>query len=291
LLTTFSVQALLIANDQFKDRDISSLYMKIQRMVKTATKLSLVSDFMFDGLVPMAFGQANTVLQYALRWSDLYCAKIGDSALINTEAVMARRIHENQRCPSVMPVIDTVDLSKGRLALITPLYTMPLSYMQVQETTVVNMALCTLATIKAFFNKNICHGDLKPSNMMFQAGNRIVVTIDFGSCANYGEPLPSTSPIFGMDCPIEGSLQYDLTCLATSIVFLLGNKLDQFNSRAEISQWLTNRQGTHYTIAALCLEPDVTVDTIWTKCQQLGEIMHSYSNWIVDLNEIWPVQL
>jgi hypothetical protein len=103
--------------------------MKIQRMVKTATKLSLVSDFMFDGLVPMAFGQANTVLQYALRGSDLYCAKIGDSALINTEAVMARRIHENQRCPSVMPVIDTVDLSKGRLALITPLYTMPLSYM------------------------------------------------------------------------------------------------------------------------------------------------------------------
>jgi serine/threonine protein kinase len=158
---------------------------------------------------------------------------------------MARRVHENQRCPSVMSVIDTVELSKGRLALITPLYTMPLSYMQVQDSIVVNMALCALATIKALSNKNICHGDLKPSNMMFQAGNRIVVTIDFGSCANYGESLPSTSPISGLDCPIEGSLQYDLTCLATSIVFLLGNKLDQISC---LNQSVADKSSTRHTI-------------------------------------------
>ena len=85
LLTTFSSQAVLIMNDKMKDRDISSLYIKIQRMVKTATRSRLVSDYIFDGLVPMAFGQQKTVLQYVIRGSDLYCAKIGDTATIEAE--------------------------------------------------------------------------------------------------------------------------------------------------------------------------------------------------------------
>jgi hypothetical protein len=83
LLTTFSSQAVLISLGQFKDRDINSLYIKIQRMVKTATKSQLISDYIngqFDGLVPMTFGQGSTVLQYVIRGSDLYCAKIGDAA-------------------------------------------------------------------------------------------------------------------------------------------------------------------------------------------------------------------
>ena len=61
LLTTFSSQAVLISFGKCRDRDIFSLYTKIQRMVKTTTKSKLVSDYMFDGLVPMAFGQQNTV--------------------------------------------------------------------------------------------------------------------------------------------------------------------------------------------------------------------------------------
>jgi hypothetical protein len=71
----------------------------------------------------------------------------------------------------------------------------PLSHMMdVPENTVINMAICALVTIKAFSNKNLCHGDIKPSNMMFQAGSRTIVTIDFGFTADFaseGTPLLS----------------------------------------------------------------------------------------------------
>lgn len=214
LLTTFSSQAVLIALDRMKDRDINSLYIKIQRMVKTDTKSKLVSDYIFDGLVPMAFGQQDTVLQYVIRGSDLYCAKIGDAATIETEVKASRLVHEQQQCPSVMPVFDIIHIDENRVAMVCPYYPIPVSHTNVNEATIVNVALCGLATIKAFSNKQLCHGDIKPSNMMFQAGNRTVVSIDFGSCTAYGNMLTATSPAFGMDCGTEASLLYDLTCIS-----------------------------------------------------------------------------
>ncbi|CAB9531833.1 expressed unknown protein [Seminavis robusta] len=185
-----------------------------------------LTDYVFDGLVPMAFGQGNTVLQYALRGSDLYSAKIGDSATIEAEVKASRLLHEGQHCPSVMPVFDSVKIDENRVAMISPFYPIPVSHTTtVNNATIVNVALCGLATVKAFSNKKMCHGDLKPSNMMFQAGNRIVVSVDFGSCVAYGNTLAATSPAFGMDCETEASLCYDLTCLAASIMFLSGVQL------------------------------------------------------------------
>eukprot|EP00977_Amphora_coffeiformis_P006766 scaffold1485_cov171-Amphora_coffeaeformis.AAC.5 len=135
----------------------------------------------------MSFGQARTVLQYVLKGSDLNCAKIGDVATISNEVRMARLVHENQRCPSVMRVIDTVNIDDSRLSMIAPFYPLPLSNLDVQENTVINMAICAF-----FYNKNLCHGNIKPSNMMLQAGNRTIITIDFGSTVRYGEPLLAT---------------------------------------------------------------------------------------------------
>jgi hypothetical protein len=124
---------------------------------------------------------------------------------------------------------------------------------------------------------------------MFQAGSRTIVTIDFGSTVQYGEPLLATSPMFALDCPKEGSLHYDLTCLATSILFLLGNTLDEFNSRAQAREWLTTRQGTHYIIASFCLDPAVeSVDSIWERCKQVVNIMYAESDWVVDCDAVWP---
>jgi serine/threonine protein kinase len=290
LFLTFSSHALLIAERLATDRVIASLYKKIQLMVKTVTKSKLVSAYSFDGLVPMSSGQGNTVLQYVLKGSDLNCAKIGDVATISNEVRIARLVHENQQCPSVMHVIDTVNIGDSRMAMIAPLYPLPLSHMDVlPENTVINMAICALATIKAFSNKNLCHGDIKPSNMMFQAGSRTIVTIDFGSTVQYGEPLLAISPLFALDCPTKGSLHYDLTCLATSILFLLGNSLEEFNSRAQAREWLTTRQGTHYRIASLCLDPAVeSADSIWETCKQVVNIMYAESDWVVDCDAVWP---
>jgi serine/threonine protein kinase len=275
-----------------KDRDIASVYMKIQRMVKTATKSKLVSSYNFDGLVPMSFGQGSTVLQYVLKGSDLYCAKIGNVDIIGKEVRIAKLVHENQSCPSVMRVIDTVQISDTtlpRLAMISPFYPLPLSHMDVQENTVVNMAICALATIKAFSNKSLCHGDIKPSNMMFQAGSRTIVTIDFGSAVAYREPLMTTSPMFALDCPTDGSLHYDLTCLATSILLMLGHGLSEFTSRTEVIQWLAARQGAPYSIASLCLDPSVrSVDSIWQRCKQLVSVLPADSDWIIDCDAVWP---
>jgi hypothetical protein len=289
LLTTFSSQAVLISFGQFKDRDIHSLYMKIQRMVKTATKSKVVSDYLFDGLVPMAFGQGNTVLQYAIRGSDLYCAKIGAAETIEAEIEASRLLHDNQRCPSVMPVFDSIKIDENRVAMITPFYPIPISHTTVNESTIVNVALCGLATVKAFSNKHLCHGDIKPSNMMFQAGSRVIVAIDYGSCTAYGNMLTATSPAFGMDCGTEASLRYDLTCLAASIMLLSGFEIIEILGREDARSKLASRTGLHFSIASLCLDDSVVaVDDIWGKCKLMIGAGLPNADWVVDLDEIWP---
>ena len=292
LLTTFSSQAMLISLGQFKDRDINSLYIKIQRMVKTATKSKLVSDYIFDGLVPMAFGQGNTVMQYAIRGSDLFCAKIGDTATIEAEVEASKLIHEGQHCPSVMPVFDRIKIDENRVAMISPFYPIPVSHTTVNDATIVNVALCGLATVKAFSSKNMCHGDIKPSNMMFQAGNRIVVSIDFGSCTAYGRNLTAISPAFGMDSGTEASLRYDLTCLAASIILLSGMRLMDIHTREDARSQLAMRSGLHFSIASLCLDDRVVdVDEIWEKCKVLVKVGLPSANWVVDLDELWPKKI
>jgi serine/threonine protein kinase len=97
----------------------------------------------------------------------------------------------------------------------------PLANGNLQEEGCVNVALCGLATIKAFHRQGVCHGDIKPGNMMLTARrDNSVITIDFGSCVEYGESLVSATPGFGRECPQEGSLKYDLTCLASSLYMI-----------------------------------------------------------------------
>ena len=296
LLSVFSSQAVLISLGQYKDRDIHSLFLTIQTMVKTGTRAKLVSvsSYSFDGLVPMAFGQGNSVLQYVIRGSDLYCAKIGDAATIEAEVQASTLIHENQLCPSVMPVIDSIKIDENRVAMITPFYPMPVSHITttvITEPTIVNIALCGIATIKAFSNKKLCHGDIKPSNMMFQAGSRTVVSIDFGSCKEYGSMLAETSPLFGLDCGNQASLRYDLTCLAASIMLLSGIELDKIATREDALSELALRSGVHITLATLCLGLDESVsnlDDMWEQIQTLVRVALPKADFVVDLNEIWP---
>ena len=103
----------------------------------------------------MAFGQGkNTVFQYVIRGSDLCCAKIGDAATIEAEVEASRLIHADQYCPSVMPVFDTINIDENRVALVSPFYPMPVSHTTVNDATIVNVALCGLATVKAFYSKS-----------------------------------------------------------------------------------------------------------------------------------------
>jgi serine/threonine protein kinase len=188
-----------------------------------------------------------------------------------------------------MPVLDSIKIDENRVALISPIYPIPVSHATVNDATIVNVALCGLATVKAFSSKNMCHGDIKPSNMMFQAGNRIVVSIDFGSCTAYGNMLTSTSPAFGMDCGTVASLRYDLTCLAASILLLSEIGLTDIQTQEDARSKLTMCTGVHFSIAALCLDESVVdVDEIWEKCKMMVKVILPSANWLVDMDEVWP---
>jgi hypothetical protein len=76
LLFTFSLQAVLLSRGQLPEREVHALALKIATMVKTATRMFLQSDYRFDSLVPMAVAQSGTVLQYVVKGTSLYCAKI-----------------------------------------------------------------------------------------------------------------------------------------------------------------------------------------------------------------------
>jgi serine/threonine protein kinase len=293
LISNYSAQAQYIGQFEVKDHIVHSLFLKIQRMAKTKTKTTIVSKYSFDGPVPMSNGQGNTTLQNVFRGSELFCAKTGKPRQIQLEFDIGTRIHENQSCPTVMPVLDIIAIDEERTSVLTPYYPLPLSsLMQPQPSTVVNMALCALCTVKAFSAKNICHADIKPANMMMQSSGRIIVSIDFGSSVAYGEPITSRTPLFGLDCPFEGSLRYDLTCLATSIVFMrTGNyNLTEFSSVSTLMDWLQRPENSvklEYQIASVCLDKMKSIDEIWHTCSGLT-LPENHAEWIVDRQEIWP---
>lgn len=295
LISNFSSQAQFISQNTVRDSYLHSLFIKIQRMVKTKTKVNLISSFSFDGPIPTTDGQGSTALQYAFRGSQIFCAKTGNPGQIQAEYECGLLIHDNQMCPTVMPVVKLIDIDESRKSLISPFYPLSLANVHVQPSAIVNAALCGLCTIKAFSTKNMCHGDIKPANMMLTAHGRNVVTIDFGSSVPYGESLVATTPLFGLDCPSEGALRYDLTCLATSIVFLRTGKYDteEFSTIAALKEWLPKSpygEQTEFQIAALCLDETLGIDDIWKRSLLLN-VPANHKDWIVDVEEIWPKSL
>eukprot|EP00601_Ochromonadales_sp_CCMP2298_P018144 CAMPEP_0173217804 /NCGR_PEP_ID=MMETSP1142-20121109/703_1 /TAXON_ID=483371 /ORGANISM="non described non described, Strain CCMP2298" /LENGTH=242 /DNA_ID=CAMNT_0014145433 /DNA_START=348 /DNA_END=1077 /DNA_ORIENTATION=- len=120
-------------------------------------------------------------------------------------------------------------LTDEKSALICPFYPLTVDVLppgKCAVSTVLNVASSTLASIKAFSNIGMCHGDIKPSNLMLTTDSQHVVLIDFGSAVTFGKTLVSTSSPWGRDCDITGSTQYDLTCLASVIYYLWhGNHL------------------------------------------------------------------
>jgi hypothetical protein len=55
--------------------------------------------------------------------------------------------------------------------------------------------------------------------------------IDFGSSVPYGLSITELSVAFGLDCPPEVSLEYDLTCLEVSIVHMMTSTRDPLRGK------------------------------------------------------------
>ena len=275
------------------------LWIRICVRVKTQTRLAVREQYLLDAPVPGTFLNDGTEVQFAVRGSSLFCAKImRDNGNLQREYDMATRIHGTQTCPTVMPVLDWIHLpgeQPRRVAMITPYYPISLSRFatgNLQEEGCVNVALCGLATIKAFHRQGVCHGDIKPGNMMLTAKrDNIVVTIDFGSCVEYGESLVSLTPGFGMECPQKGSLKYDLTCLASSL-YVIGTGETLPETTWQLVQSLERGDQTtlppSLQIALRCLQiPDI--DSIWEyakECVQATDAMDR--SLIVSYDTVWP---
>ena len=278
----------------------SHLWIRLSVRIKTQTRLAVRGQYLFDGPVPGAFGRAGTEVQFALRGSSLLCAKtMLETGNLQWEHRIATRIHNNQTCPTVMPVLDMIDLpgEPRRITMVTPYYPIslaPLANGNLHEEGCVNVALCGLATIKAFHRKGICHGDIKPGNMMLTArSDNVVITIDFGSAVEYGESLVSVTPQFGLNCPLEGSLKYDLTCLASSLyVICTGEKLPETSQQLLEKLVGGNRMlPPTLQIVRICLQQFNDIDSIWESAKLCIEsaaadgLDHSL---IVRPDTVWP---
>ena len=284
-----------------RSRLASRLWSRLCVRIKTQTRLAVKGQYLFDGpvCVPGPFGRAGTEVQFAIRGSSLFCAKtMLETGDLQREHMIATRIHSNQTCPTVMPVLDMIDLpgEPRRIAMVTPYYPIPLAPLatgNLQEEGCVNVALCGLATIKAFHRKGICHGDIKPGNMMLTArSDNVVVTIDFGSAVEYGESLVSVTPQFGLNCPLEGSLKYDLTCLASSLyVICTGEKLPETSK--QLLEKLVGVGGNRMLpptlqIVMICLQLN-DIDSVWEAakvCIEAADGMDQYL--IVRHDTVWP---
>jgi hypothetical protein len=302
LFTNFAMEMYAIqttANARARARMAHSLWIRASVRIKTQTKLQVRDIYLFDGPVPGAIVTSGTEVQFVLKGTNMYCAKVMNESLsIERQSSVARRVHETQTCPTVMRVRETLQLPKDRFAMITPYYTLPLSSMcngLLHEEGCINVALCGLATIKAFSVVQTCHGDIKPGNMMLTSYDNLVVMIDFGSAVKYGETISATTPGFPLDEPIEGSLSFDLTCLASSIfVLATGKKLPPtaLKLTEALNCELQDSTRASIQIAAACLgSASTSVDEIWEQAQQFVDSPTHLLNrlLIVQPDAVWPV--
>lgn len=91
----------------------------------------------------------------------------------------------------------------------------------------INIALCTIASIAAFRNIHKSHNDIKPSKLMLTTDTQRVILIDFGSAVDFGDEDTSRgSSTWGGDCP-AGSYEYDMACLASILFYLQRGSTDK----------------------------------------------------------------
>ena len=258
-----------IAQGFMTTANIQRLHFKVASKIKTKTATRLQGKYHFDGLIPGASGQGNSTLQFAVHGTWLCCAKISKPSRILPVISVGMQLMEGQICPTVMPVIDSVQIDSERMAMITPYYPLDVSALDLRNSleTATNVAMCGLASVKAFANKKLCHADIKPSNMMLEgARGKTVVMIDFGSSVPYGESITELSFAFGLDCSPQGSLEYDLTCLAVSIVHTVTSTNDPLReevTRAGLARAIGDPSDIALKVAKACLTEGTSIDEIW----------------------------
>ena len=135
----------------------------------------------------------------------LCCAKICDPNTIQQEIKTISTIRSHFKYfPTIISVLDSFELDNYRMCVIYPFLPKSVADLGIQrlivpESIVIRAALCGLATIKAMSSVGICHGDIKPSNMMLDNNSDIIVKIDFGASTRYDAIQRESTPFHHMD--------------------------------------------------------------------------------------------
>jgi len=291
LYENFSSEVGLISQRSYKG-SLLKLYIRVTNLVKSSTKKSIShTGYYFDGPIPCAYGQSHTSLQFVKHCCRVLCAKIGPEDIISVEFEKSNLLHAQQRCITVLEATEHLMLPKDRSALICPYYPSSVAVFPHGDCDlpiVINVAMCTLASIKAFANVGLCHGDIKPANLMLTGDSQLVVLIDFGSAVPFGEIINGTSIHWGRDCPPTGSLRYDMTCLASVLYTLLYGALPD-GGIAEMTASVAEKEGSvGGKIIADCLTRfDDNLLDIWT--DWLEKVRGLSLDLLADFDAIWPV--
>jgi hypothetical protein len=110
----------------------------------------------------------------------------------------------------------------------------------------------------------------RPANMMLSSSDEFIVTIDFGSTVDFGESIPATTHGYSLDLPSTGHTAFDLVCLSTSILKLIGD-LGDIKSRYElIAKYKGSVTFAHNAAVILC-ENSHDIDRAIRSCSELIE--------------------
>ena len=207
-------------------------------------------------------GQGNTVV-HKLMFKAVCCsAKIGSSSDIMKEVNVARLFPSS---PTLMKVLDVLTISEDRLAMVTPLYASTLHDFTGRRSLelFVRAAICTLLSIRIFNRIEYCHGDIQPKNLMVNNNSKFVTVIDFGESAPYGYDMMRDSMVYPLDCVRTASLQYDLTCLASTLWEVWQGQVEMKtrNELRMVSASCENKLVSAIITACLDDDPSITTAT------------------------------
>lgn len=284
----------MLRNNTVQKKDIPTIMRRLHAFVTTrrAEAFHLTSKYLFDGLLNVPSKQESTCLQYVVEGSKLRVAKTATRAELETEITALNLIHQrHSRCPTIVPLLDCCESGEGRISMIFPHFGLALSQLYgsgVPDMVALhaNVAMCGLATIMACNHVGLCHGDIKPGNMML-TDSGVVVTIDFGSSCIYGSLPSGTTRRFGMDADLA-TLKYDLACLASTLLVQVNH--DVSNLQMKVVQKKYNDSPILAERLAAILLSTSDLEALWVMCDETIQKM-VVGTQLLQYDTLKPIQI
>ncbi|PNH00720.1 putative serine/threonine-protein kinase [Tetrabaena socialis] len=174
-------------------------------------------------------GQAKSSLYYVFKDAGVYCGKAyaDDPVSMEHERSVSLAVHSMQAVPTLIKVIDAFH-SGSHSVLILPLLAKSAADLQMARPNGISceaaayVCVAVLAAVAGLANEGWCHADIKPANIMLAGNEKGAVLVDLGSCTRVGEEIKECTELYALGLPRVAGLQWDLTCLASTLCVLSG---------------------------------------------------------------------